>query len=114
MATATTLNRKKKITIVKATTWSRLMNAPVRNQLEKKMEMAITNSMRHRHSQSQLQVRMAMKIVAVFFWFDWSATPLIGIMAEHIQKDIAREISEAGCFAIMVDETKDCVWMDGG
>jgi len=33
---------------------------------------------------------------------------LIGIMAEHIQKDIAREISEAGCFAIMVDETKDC------
>ena len=62
-----TLNRKKKITIVKATTWSRLMNAPVRNQLEKKMEMAITNSMRHRHSQSQLQVRMAMKIVAVFF-----------------------------------------------
>ena len=29
-------------------------------------------------------------------------------MAEHIQTDIAREISEAGCFAIMVDETKDC------
>lgn len=33
---------------------------------------------------------------------------LIGIMAEHIQNDIAREISETGCFAIMVDETKDC------
>lgn len=33
---------------------------------------------------------------------------LIGIMAEYIQKNIAAEISEAGCFAIMVDETKDC------
>ena len=33
---------------------------------------------------------------------------LIGIMAEHIKNDIAREISQAGCFAIMVDETKDC------
>ena len=29
-------------------------------------------------------------------------------MAEHIKKDIAREFSQAGCFAIMVDETKDC------
>ena len=29
-------------------------------------------------------------------------------MAEHIKKDIVREISQAGCFAIMVDETKDC------
>ena len=33
---------------------------------------------------------------------------LIGIKAEHIKKDIAREISQAGCFAIMVDETKHC------
>ena len=32
---------------------------------------------------------------------------LIGIMAEHINKYISREISQAGCFAIMVDETKD-------
>ena len=33
---------------------------------------------------------------------------LIGIMTEHIKKDIARKILQAGCFAIMVDETKDC------
>ena len=33
---------------------------------------------------------------------------LIGIMAENIKKDITREISQAGCFAIMVDGTKDC------
>ena len=29
-------------------------------------------------------------------------------MAEHIKKDIARKITQAGYFAIMVDETKDC------
>jgi len=33
---------------------------------------------------------------------------LIAVMAELIQKEIASEIMEAGCFAIMVDETKDC------
>ena len=33
---------------------------------------------------------------------------LIGIKAEQIKNDIAREISQAGCFAIMVDETKHC------
>ena len=29
-------------------------------------------------------------------------------MAQHIKKDIVREILQAGYFAIMVDETKDC------
>ena len=33
---------------------------------------------------------------------------LIAIMARSILKEIAEEVSEAGCFSIVVDETKDC------